>query len=505
MDYCNYHPLTPASYSCEVCHTLNCAACVDEGEQRAEQRADRKTAQKAGEICFNCTRPVEYLGAVNQATPFWRRLEESFRYPLKAHSLILIVAVSILGSVLAYAPLALLWYLLLTGAFLKYSFSCLEQSARGLLVPPDVSEAYSGGMALLGNLLVMLLVAGLAVFGAYRYLGPQMAGVLAFMIIIALPAVIIMYGMTESVMDALNPLNLLHLIAAVGLPYGLLLAFIMIMSASVGVINQLIGYEYSLLSNSLQSMVANYYTVVMFHIMGYMIFQYQGELGFTAGEDFGETISPRSARDRLAAAIGIKLKEGDYNGVVGLFNSALKTFPNDKEFNRQYFEFLYATGRNVEEAACRYLDYLIRSQQEHLLTLIYKRVLQLVPGYRPDSAASRHELAIACKEGGDSLSAVKLINGLHRDFEKYPRLVEAYELMADALDDIPHRHEAAEKCRALVKRLAAQRPQAPPAKRSKAVPVQGASAESSQRPNTNQTSVDTDDKARELAPIEFKL
>lgn len=499
MDYCSYHPLAPATFSCEICHTHNCDTCVDEGNGTGDAR------------CFTCAQAVEHLGAANEATPFWRRLEESFRYPLKAHSLFLIIAVSLLTSILSYVPLTLLWYLLVTGAFLKYSFSCLEQTARGLLVPPDITEAYSGGMALLGNLLVMLLVAGATVFAAYYYLGPQIAGLLAFLIIIALPAVIIMYGMTESLVEALNPLNLLRLIAAVGLPYGLLLAFIMIMSASVGVINQLIGYDYSLLSNVLQSTVSNYYTLVMFHIMGYMIFQYQGELGFAAREDFGETNPPRSARQRLAAKIDIRLKEGDYNDVVALFKMALKQFPSDREFNRQYFEFLYATGRDIEGAASRYLDYLIGSQQEHQLVIIYKRVLQLEPHYRPDTAPTRHRLAAACKDSGDSLSAVKLINGLHREFSNYRQLVQAYELMAAALDDVPHRSEQAKACREFTRRLATRTPQpSPRRKKLEASPsVFSASALSSETTVEHSAIKDSKNSAssdcgEEMPPIEFK-
>lgn len=494
MSYCTYHPLAPATFSCAFCHTQSCDSCVDEGERNTEP------------VCFACNRTVDFLGAVNQATPFWRRLEESFRYPLKPHSLILIITVSLLGSLLTYAPLGILWYLMLSGAFLKYSFSCLEQTARGLLVPPDISEAYSGGMALLGNLLIMLLVAGFAVFGAYRYLGPQIAGLLTFLIIVALPAIIIMYGMTESLVEALNPLNLLRLITAVGLPYGLLLAFILIMSASVGVVSQLIGYEYSLLSNALQSIVSNYYTVVMFHIMGYMIFQYQGELGFTAGEDFGEAKPPRPARDRLAAKISIKLKEGDYNEVVALFASALKKFPGDKEFNRQNFEFFYATGRGLESAASRYLGYLIRSGQEHQLVLIYKRVRQLQPNFRPDTAATRHQLAIACKESGDSLSAAKLLNGLHREFPKYARLVEAYELMANALDDVPHQGEAAKKCRELVQRLAERSapPATPTQRKSITAQPTGELAFGSDAVPVRETADGTIKEAQALAPIDFK-
>lgn len=438
--YCDYHPLAPATYSCESCHTFNCDNCVDEGEHNIPN-------------CFTCAKPVDHLGAVNSATPFWRRLEESFRYPLKGSAPGLILVVSLLSSLAMYLPFGFVWSLMIAGSFLKYCFSCLENTARGRLIPPDISEGYGGGLTLLAKMLFMLLVAGFVVFGAYRFLGPQIAALLGFLMIVALPAVIIMYGMTEHVLESLNPLNLLRLIAAIGLPYGLLLAFIMIMSASVGVISEVLGSRFALMSGILQSAISNYYSVVMFHIMGYMIFQYQGELGFTAREDHGEVKAPRPARERMAAHIDIALKNGDYNLAVSLFRAGLKKYPEDRDFNRRYFEFLCATGRNVAAAADRYLNYLIRSDQEHQLQIIYKRVLQLDKDYQPASAALRHRLASACKQGGDPRTAVRLLNGLHRQYQDYPRLAEAYELMADALEDIPHHQTQAAKCRGLVEQL----------------------------------------------------
>lgn len=493
-NYCDYHPLSPATFCCAFCLTSNCDSCVDEGERNEP-------------VCFTCSKPVDQLGAVNNATPFWRRLQESFRYPLKGSAALLILGVALLSSVAMYLPLGILWYLVVSGAFLKYCFSCLENTARGRLVPPDITEAYGGGLALLAKMLVMLFVAGAALFGAYRLFGPQIAALLGFLIIVALPAAIIIYGMTESLAEALNPLHLLRLISSIGLPYGLLLAFIMIMSASVAVISEIIAYEFSLVNGILQSAVSNYYSVVMFHIMGYMIFQYQGELGFTAREDDGEVRAPRSARERIAAKINIAVKEGDYNQVVTLFRSALKKIPDDHDLNRRYFEFLFATGREVPAAADRYLDYLIRSDQTHQLVIIYKRVLQLHKDYKPSAPRVRERLAMACKEAGDSRSAARLLNGLHKDSPDYPRLVEAYELLAEALDDIPHQQQSAAKCRALVEQLRKRRAQTrPPAQAPTPKAVDRIRQVAARAVDTGAAS-EAQAKAEqssELPPIEFK-
>lgn len=73
MDYCKYHPLTAATYYCDACDTKTCDTCCDD--------------EKIKLRCFSCSKQLESLGAVNYARPFWRRLEESFRYPLKTQPL----------------------------------------------------------------------------------------------------------------------------------------------------------------------------------------------------------------------------------------------------------------------------------------------------------------------------------------------------------------------------------------------------------------------------------
>lgn len=509
MDYCSYHPLSPATYACPHCGTGNCDNCVDEGDRGEDI------------VCFNCKQGMDFLGAGNHATPFWRRLEESFRYPVDANAAGLIISVSVLTTILLYVPFGFVLFLMLTGAFMKYCFSALDSTAQGLLVPPDITTAYNGGMRLLLQLLVIFIAVGGATFGVYRLLGPEFAGLFTFLAVMALPAIIIIFAMTDSLSEALNPGNILRLIAAIGLPYGLLLGFIMIMTTSVGVISSLFAGHLSLLSTILESIVSNYYMLVIFHIMGYMIFQYQGNLGFAAREDTGELKEPRSARDRLAARVDIRLKEGDYNDVVRLLQSALKKYPGDRDFQKQYFEFIYATERlqALEEAATQYLIFLVKSDQEHQLSIIYRRVLHLLPNFIPNSPVVRHRLAIACKEKGDAVTAVKLINGLQKAFPDYDQLPEAINVMADALEHLPNKSEQAAKCRALANNLAQRRPKpvetkpkpAPKAQQKAVFSIDPLPAAPTTPPTSDDvTSVednsaeDSSDSNGELPPIEFK-
>ncbi|GAB1255621.1 tetratricopeptide repeat protein [Aurantivibrio plasticivorans] len=447
--FCQYHPSAAATFHCPHCDVSQCDHCIDEGEDGTKQS------------CFLCHKGVESLGAANHATPFWRRLQESFRYPLSSEAIAVVVGAAVLSSLLLYLPLGFIWYLMLTGAFLKYCFSALENTSQGLLVAPDISEAYGGGITLLLRMLVIPIVMAGMVGTTYRFLGPQMAGLVGFLLVLGLPAILIIFGMTDSLNEALNPANIIKLVTSIGLPYGLILGFIMIMTASVASISGVVGDNLGPLSAVVQSAISNYYMLVMFHIMGYMIFQYQGELGFNAREDHGDFEEPRSPRDRLAANIDVELKEGNYNQVVALLDKALAQFPNDKEFQKNYFEFIFATNRLqvLGKVATRYLDFLSRGQEEHQLAMVYRRVLEVMPDFIPGSASARHRLAQNRLEKGEAMVAIKLLNGMHKAHPDYAQLPEAVGLMADALDLLPKKEAAAKQCRLLAKQLAAQRKQ----------------------------------------------
>ncbi|WP_421864313.1 hypothetical protein [Motiliproteus sp.] len=442
MDYCKYHPLAAATFTCPECESLQCDDCVDEGGYRGIER------------CFVCGCEVEGLGAANNIEPFWRRLHQSFRYPMNRSTMLLIIGVSVLSTLLAsYASLItfLLW-VGVSGVMIKYSFLCLQNTANGLMVAPATGDAFQGGVHLIINILGILLVMSGAIYATGFYLGPGLASTLSVILTIGLPAVLINYAISERFTEAINPLSMLRLIFAIGLPYGLLLGFILIMSGSVGIISGVIGDKFSILSAALQSVVFYYYMVVVFHMMGYIIFQNQQELGFSARETYGVEREVRSAKTLLKARIGIQVKEGRYVEALDSFRLALKEHPDDKEIMLNCFEFLCVTGNRTDllKFAPRYFNFLLGAGRSDLLYPGYKKLLRLAKGYVPDTAELRHQLAAACQQAGNPKLAARLLVGLHRAYPDYDKLAEAYRLLAQCLDELPNMAEKAKQCRALV-------------------------------------------------------
>lgn len=448
MDYCKYHPLDGATYYCRQCDIHQCDRCVNDDKNK------RHTLH-----CFLCDSVLESHGSANTVVPFWRRLTEAFKYPLNSSSMSLIVITSILSVLAVLMPflfiLSIVMYLFAAGAMLKYSFTCLERTALGEMKVPDVMEAYQGGIVLMFKLVVITIVMSVLAGVAAYYVGIALGSILGMIAIISFPAVLIRFAQTESVIEALNPFAALALMAAIGLPYGLLIVFMLIMMSSVGVLHEFTGAILPAGSFLVQSIISSYYMVVMFHLMGYMLFQYQHQLGYSARSD-EEDLPERSELERCLAKLDVLLKEGDYQQLVSLYYQAFKQFPNEAIFFDRFFELLYVCKKDslLADYALVYLEFLVRKKRFDRLVPSLKQIRVLLPGYMPDSPSMRVQLARLLREQGDIKLAVQLLNGMHKLYPAFADLPAAYELLAECLGDLPAMGAQAEKCKQMAAQLA---------------------------------------------------
>ncbi len=438
MAHCKYHPLESATYNCAHCGTTVCDNCTGELDKNGQPE------------CLLCEKKLQSLGTAGSAEPFWRRLQESFRYPLNWNAMPIIIAVALITSILSAIPLfwlfAAIIYLALVGALFKYSFLCLERTSEGEMSAPPAHDAYSGGLSLLIKLILMLMIAGGSIAALANFFGAAIAGLASTLFIISLPAILIRFAQTDDIADALNPINALSLITAIGLPYGLLIAFILIMTSSVGVIHELIGSRLSILSVVLQSVVSNYYTVVIFHIMGYMLYQYQEKLGYAARADNLE--NTREELDILKSKIDVNLKEGYYEKVIDLSEEGIKRYPRNRDLAQNFFNFSINTHRPelVEISANHFLNLLFDHQEYDKLNIVYAQTRKVAPQLVPSKPKVRLQLAKICQTKGDAKSAVHLLNGLGKAHPDFNDLAEVFTTLAEALTDL-NLIDKAEVCR----------------------------------------------------------
>jgi len=282
-----------------------------------------------------------------------------------------------------------------------------------------------------------------------------------------------------------------------------LVLFLFIMMTSVDVLNSIIGNEIPALSAILETSVANYYAVVAFHLMGYLLFQYQDKLGFSSGEN-EEVLQKAELADVTLAHVNVRLKEGDYSRANELLTQALETVRKDKRLWQRKFDILYRTNNKTELAAFAddYFQHLLESAQSEKLASDYKRVKQLAPGYLPEQPSIRLHIAHACRAAGDARSTVQLINGMHKQHASFDKLLDAYQLMHSALEDMPNMEKQAQQCAKLIEQL---KKTAPKPRVNKLITEEPAVPTGEERLVEKLPTMNIDDTFEtELAPIEFK-
>ena len=445
MAYCKYHPLTASTYHCESCQINQCDHCVDDDPEHPEPH------------CFVCAGAVDSLGATDIA-PFWRRLDRAFHYPMNKQTMMLIFIASLLASMGAFIGgiTGFCLSLIVTAITTKYSFLCLQRTTDGGVTAPDMNEAFSGGFKIILHIIFILIGISLMIVGVERLFGGLASVLFSIFWMVCLPAVFINYARFEQIGPAINPIEIGRLVFTLGGAYLLLLLFIAIMIASVGTLHQILEEQVYFFSAILQSIVSYYYLIVIFHLMGYLIFQKQKILGFTSRLESSEHSAGRSSQNRMLANIDVLTKEGQFDGACVTFKQGLQAFPTSYELHSRFFDFLYGLNKLDELDAVwpTYLDLLCRRGRETHASTAYQRLLLLDKHYQPTSPDVRYRIAQACFEAGKSVLVVKLLNGLHRDDPQYKALIPAYELMAKALDDLPNKREQAEKLRRMMRQLA---------------------------------------------------
>ncbi|QBM18851.1 hypothetical protein MARI_29940 [Marinobacter sp. JH2] len=426
---CHYHPGDPAKWHCGECQMHYCSRCMP----------DADTRQRQG-LCPKCSKAMRYLGAATEVVPFWQRIGAFFRYPFHSDPLI-VIAICTLVPVVAPANLiGLIIWVVLALALFKYTYAVINRTAEGHLKPPPVSEAFSGSgfNIVLLQLLVFVLMGALV--AAAAMLGGSILMMLAIaFVVLGLPASIMVLAMERSVGAAVNPLNLAVLISRIGTPYFLLYGYLILLTLASGAAQDFAVTHFPLwVAQPLAGFLNSTFTLILFHMLGYLLFQYQEELGFASDIQDEDDLAGHQHRDRssrLDADLDMNLKDGNYDRVQAILKEALKKDRNDPNRLGQLYQML--TARNDVSELYRYHPRLMtwladRNDGDGLNELI--RTLQtLEPNFQIDDA----DLALACATAlyhrQHFKPALRLLQDFHKRFPDSEQLAPAYLLAAQVL------------------------------------------------------------------------
>lgn len=427
-NFCTYHPIQPSKWRCAACHRQFCKQCMPDAIENTQKGR-----------CPSCGHSLTFLGMATHIQPFWHRLSAFFLYPLSPNALTILLLCTVLPFFFPNNLLGGLAGLALFCVLLKYTYSIIEYTAEGHLSPPKVGQAFSGGIALLLQQLGIFIVAALFVGLCARFGGEFLATLGVGIALFALPASIILLALSERMGPAINPLQLLSLIGTIGWPYIVLYCHIILMVFALTTLQNLMHEHLSWSLAAVGSgFLFSYFMLIIFHMMGYLLFQYQDRLGFAANEhsaDDDRTELTSHVGLRHEADIDMALKEGRYEVVLTLLKADLKRQPEHPVRRQQLFQLLWELQDNAQlrEYSATFLRLFASQNQGFRIHQLVEQQLKHDADFKIEDPQLLFKVCEILYLQGKYRMIFALCKDLHKRLSGDPILAEIYVLVAKSL------------------------------------------------------------------------
>ncbi len=379
---------------------------------------------------------MESVAGSANIEPFWSRLLEVYKYPLSVQGIATILLLAVLSVLLqglfllAIAP---------SIAITLYAFACLRRTAGGENDAPGVEASFEGSVAPVFYVGICMFIAVLLAMFAFKTLGLGLGIILSFLLVLIMPAVIIMIAIEEQLLPALNLANVLNIIKATGVSYFVMVLFNIIMLSSMGILVETFGNtNFNSLSVFLTSAIGNYYTIVVYHIMGYLVYQNHSELGYRVSGRAGlKNASARTPKQRQRLQLELLVKAGQYDAARDIAAQACTSDAPIWDWERAFKLFCAANpGKKLATFFYAYLDRLREADDSEKVVQAYLAVSRLDPDFQLSDDARRLEVANALHIEGQHSLAVNLIKRIPQESQQQTKVADALDLLAKCFKHI---------------------------------------------------------------------
>jgi len=408
---CQFHPTKAAENYCGYCEINVCGACSDELSNHRNQGSSV--------LCFICRSGLEPLAEGSQITPFWSRIGEIYKYPLSLQAIITIVLIAALSTLMQGL-----------GMF----------SASGENEAPTVDACFKGSVAPVIYVGLISVVATFAAVTIFYKFGDGMGIISSFILALVLPAAIIIVAVEERLFPALNPVGVLGVIKATGISYFVMVLFIVVMLSSMGLLSSLFsGEDFSSFGLFFTSLIANYYSVVVYHIMGYLVYQNHAELGYSVSGKAGiKNSKERSAKQRQSAKLEILIKAGEFEAAREVAKESLRNNSSVWEWGRAIK--LFCAGKpseDLEKYFERYVDKLSNLDEVGKIADMYLELVRAKPTFEPTKDSQKLTIANALHHIGKDVLAIKLVQKLPLESNKKDIVEGSLNLLINSFKRLP--------------------------------------------------------------------
>ncbi|WMS88516.1 hypothetical protein [Pleionea litopenaei] len=429
---CKYHPSVNATWYCSKCDVAFCVDCVPSTEQGSFVR------------CSLCRTYLEPLGISQSVTPFWLNLGQFFLYPLNLPMMLLVFGLSLVYSMFivsfGLSLVSLLLHLVWFAIVYRISFSIMELSAHGEQKFSHLGKllATRNGWSYIKLLCATALI-GFLVYKALMW--SLILGVLlTLLFIFAYPAVNIILCVDRSLFSAANPFRMIEVIYSIGWSYAIVFIFVVLFSLSTSFSMDLMT---SIFPGKLAILMTNmfflYFTFTMYKMLGYVVFQYHYELGFSVNRSqinqnvktHGKSSATKSSGSE-ASVVGkngiieaqVFIQEGRYEDAEQVLRQALSAEPKNNQIYELLYKLFALVGKHdlMVKLCEKQLPLLVEQKAKNLIKISYFKVLEYNPEYFP-SDPKVIDYLITCMDRKDEVKqAYRLFRFLKEHHIDYPSM-----------------------------------------------------------------------------------
>ncbi len=263
-------------------------------------------------------------------------------YPLQSEALLTIGVLAVLRLVL-YIPLGFLLNVLVTVAMLRYAAAVLVSSADGETEAPNgIVTTPSLGWVVLRVQIALTILGGGGTFVLHYFFDAGWLALLPLLLIsMATPAALMIAAIDESTMGALNPTRWIELIARIGPRYFqasfLCLAILVV---EVGAQWFLAPWLPPVIGLVMVYFIAHYCTVLMFHLLGRLVYDRRDALGYQPDPVVRKVERPKDKDQAILDASEAPAKRGDFVAAAGLLAAHIEQRGGTDAVHSRYRQYL---------------------------------------------------------------------------------------------------------------------------------------------------------------------
>jgi len=352
--------------------------------------------------------------------------------------------VSVVFAITSLTPVGFIFGLLLLVVFLLYGYDVLEETSQGhleakpfggdLLTDDLFRRAKQIAIIVLFLLLDNYITSGMGF--AFSGIGYELFG--RSIIALVLPASIMILAVNDSFFRAINPIILFDTVQRIGGPYFIMYFFLMLLINSLMYVTiWMVDFLPSVIYQPLWFFVGMYFMLIMFNMMGYVLYQYHEELDYSISEEFSDSSTATTLVDFDPALreVEILFQEGKVDEARQRLLRLIRDNPGNLIYRERLHKLHINLGRieQMHESSADYIVRLLSEQRPSEAQRVFSECYQLDKTFKFGTGRQRHAMAKLLYKNGQARAALALLNNMHQDYPGYEGIPDAYLLVAKIL------------------------------------------------------------------------